>query len=107
MTKLGCSVTTCIHNADLCCCRDGIQVEGKDAKDSESTCCGSFDEKRGDSFQNSSSASHMPNTRLEVACEAVNCAYNEGKMCHAENIGIAGNGATIAKQTECATFKMR
>lgn len=105
MTKLGCSVTTCMHNEDLCCCKDMIQVEGKEAKNSDSTCCGSFDQRAGDAYKNASS--HTPNTRLEVACEAVNCVYNESKMCHAENIGIAGNGATIADQTECATFKMR
>ena len=104
MTKLGCSVTTCLHNADLCCCKNQITVEGKDAKTSDCTCCGSFDEKSGDSFKNSYQS---PNTHLEVQCEAINCAYNEKKVCRAENIGIAGTGATTANQTECATFKLR
>ena len=104
MTKLGCSVTTCLHNADLCCCKNQITVEGKDAKTADCTCCGSFNEKSGDSFKN---ACHTPNTHLDVKCEAVNCVYNEKKICRADNIGIAGNGATSANQTECATFKMR
>ncbi len=104
MTKLGCSVTTCLHNADLLCCKKEIEVEGQDAKTSDCTCCGSFHEKSGDSFKDSSES---PNTHLDVKCEAVNCIYNTDRFCQAENIGIAGNGATQAKQTECATFKMR
>lgn len=52
MTKLDCSVTGCMHNAENCCCKNTILVEGKTAQDKCDTCCGSFDEKKGGTFRN-------------------------------------------------------
>ena len=31
MTKLDCTVTTCVHNAEKCCCKNTILVEGAQA----------------------------------------------------------------------------
>ena len=87
MTKLDCNVTSCMHNADNCCCKSEIIVDGHQAKDCCETCCGSFDENKG--------------------CEAVNCVYNEQRHCQAEHIGIAGDGAVEASQTECSSFRAR
>lgn len=42
MTKLDCNVVNCSYNADNCCRRTDIQVEGTQAKTSSETCCGSF-----------------------------------------------------------------
>ena len=42
MTKLECSVENCVHNADQCCCRGSILVDGHGARDAEGTCCASF-----------------------------------------------------------------
>ena len=50
MTKLDCTVTTCVHNAEKCCCKSGILVEGAQAKNCCDTCCGSFEENRGGLF---------------------------------------------------------
>ena len=52
MTKLECNVTNCLHNADHCCCKQSIMVDGHDAKEKEQTCCGSFDENKGCLFKN-------------------------------------------------------
>lgn len=104
MTKLDCNVTSCVHNAENCCCKQGIVVEGQTAKDKCDTCCGSFDENTGDSFKN---LFKTPETRLEVNCEAVNCIYNEERRCAAEHIGIGGGKANSASQTECTSFKAR
>lgn len=104
MTKLECSVKNCLHNADNCCCKQAIIVDGSKAKEPCDTCCGSFDEKKEGAFQN---LFKTPETRLEVDCEAVNCVYNEDRRCKAEHIGITGDGAHEASHTECATFKMR
>ena len=30
MTKLECSVTNCVHNADRCCCKSSILVDGQE-----------------------------------------------------------------------------
>ena len=104
MTILDCSVTGCMYNEANCCHKGNIKVEGEDAKESEDTCCGSFDENTGDSFKN---LFKTPETRLEVNCEAVNCVFNEGHRCAAEHIGIGGGKASSASQTECTSFKAR
>lgn len=102
MTKLVCSVDTCTHNSDHYCCKGKIQVDGKQAEMPSSTCCASFDEKKGSHCRNSY---ETPDEKLEVACDAANCIYNKNQVCGASNIGIAGSGAKKMEQTECATFR--
>lgn len=104
MTKLDCSVTSCLHNADQCCCKMAIVVDGRKAQDKEGTCCGSFDENRDGSFKN---VFKTPENRLEIDCEAVECIYNENRHCEADHIDIAGDGAKTAEHTLCATFRTR
>lgn len=104
MTRLDCNVTNCLHNSDNCCCKQTIIVDGHDACECGDTCCGSFDENREGFFKN---VFQTPESRLEVDCEALNCVYNEDRHCSAEHIGIAGDGASRAEHTECATFQTR
>ena len=104
MTILDCSVTGCMYNEANCCHKGNIKVEGEDAKESEDTCCGSFDENTGDSFKN---LFKTPEKSLKIDCEAVNCKHNEDHRCTAGHVGITGDGASEAEQTECATFEMR
>ena len=62
MTYLDCSVKGCAYNnEDGCCCKGDIRVEGKEAKDAKSTCCGSFKER--------GSAGGCKNTLKEVSKE--------------------------------------
>ena len=104
MTKLNCNVTSCVHNADDCCCKNSIVVEGQTARDKCDTCCASFDENKGDAFTN---LFKTPENRLEVDCEAINCVYNERRRCVAEHIGIGGGKASSAGQTACTSFKAK
>ena len=104
MTRLDCNVTNCLHNAENCCCKAAIIVEGEQAKDTCDTCCGSFDENKDGAYHN---LFKTPENRLEVDCEAVKCVYNEGPHCSADHIGIAGDGASEASHTECASFRER
>ena len=104
MTKLNCNVTSCVHNADDCCCKNSIVVEGQTARDKCDTCCASFDENKGDAF---TTLFKTPENRLEVDCEAINCVYNERRRCVAEHIGIGGGKASSAGQTECTSFKAK
>ena len=104
MTRLDCNVTNYLHNAENCCCKAAIIVEGEQAKDTCDTCCGSFDENKDGAYRN---LFKTPENRLEVDCEAVNCVYNEGRHCSADHIGIAGDGAREASHTECASFRER
>lgn len=104
MTKLDCNVTNCIHNAENCCCKTSIIVDGQSAKQKVDTCCGSFAENKGSAFRN---LFKTPENRLQVECEAVNCVFNEEHRCNAEHIGITGKSATEAVQTECSSFKTK
>ena len=101
MTRLDCNVTNCLHNAENCCCKAAIIVEGEQAKDTCDTCCGSFDENKDGAYHN---LFKTPENRLEVDCEAVKCVYNEGRHCSAD-IGIAGDVACEASHTECEYFR--
>lgn len=104
MTKLDCNVTNCLHNADNCCCKRTIAVEGEKAKKCCDTCCGSFDEKKEGTFKN---LFKTPESRPEIECDATNCVYNEKCLCKAEHVGISGTDAKKAGETECATFEAR
>lgn len=102
MTRLDCTVTTCVHNAERHCCKQEILVEGMSAKNKSDTCCGSFDETRGSVFKN---VFKTPEDRLQVDCDALNCLYNDDHQCRAEKIVISGDGARSAGQTECGSFR--
>ncbi len=104
MTDLGCCVKNCVHNEDNMCCRGEIKIGGKTAKDSCCTCCSSF-EDRG-SCGCSKNATHNPDSKIEVACDATNCMYNDNMKCSAQHIDVKHSKDLIHGQTECATFKM-
>lgn len=104
MTMLECSVRNCVHNSDNCCCKGAILVDGHEAKDTEGTCCASFDENQGGIFTN---LFKTPEKKLEIACDAVKCVYNEDNRCTAGKIDISGNGACNCGETRCATFQAK
>lgn len=101
MTFLDCSVTGCMYNADRCCSKGDIKVEGKEATSHVETCCGSFRERGAESTEN---AAKRISKLSDVECEACNCTFNEEGKCNAEHIGIAGGDACKCAETECASF---
>ena len=101
MSKLDCTVTNCFYNDDKCCCKGDIMVEGEEARESGSTCCGSFVEKKTSTAKNSVS---QPKKDIEVGCHACHCVHNEDCRCMADKIGIAGANACQCQETECITF---
>ena len=106
MTNCTCTVTECKHNDDHCCCKSEILVNTDSKNDCSCgcTCCASFDENKGGKFTN---LFKTPETRLEIACDAVKCVYNEEHRCSAERIDISGDGACECTETRCSTFKAR
>ena len=91
MTLLDCAVTGCAYNEDRCCCKGDIKVEGSEAVHQNETCCGSFVE-RGEKNCGCNVKEHE-SKKIDVACEACNCTFNENKKCSADHIGIAGGNA--------------
>lgn len=105
MPTLKCDVASCIHNAERCCCKGEILVEGSNAKESDDTFCASFVEREDDSFSN---MYETPDYYSDVECEATDCMYNIECECHAEQIGICGGrNCNCSEDTACATFKCR
>lgn len=102
MTTLDCSVTNCIYNADHCCGKGDIQVEGENAKSNRDTRCGSFKERKAESAGNSVG---NPSKSIDVSCEVCQCRFNENKKCSANHIGISGQNACTSGETECASFE--
>lgn len=104
MTFLDCTVTGCIYNADQCCCKGDIKVEGKEARNTCDTRCGSFVERKASDMTN---VEKRVTKSIDVACEACHCKFNEAEKCAAEHIGIAGGEACRCGETQCASFQCR
>ena len=104
MTYLDCSVTGCVYNKDYSCSKNEIMVEGKEAEEKRSTCCGSFREKESNHC-GCSNVTQEPKKETNVCCEACHCRFNENNKCEATHIGIAGGNACTCGETECASFE--
>lgn len=76
-------------------------VGGKHADKEEQTCCESFRDESHDFFR---SAMDHPSAVIHIDCEAVNCVYNAGYRCRAENVTIKGSSAEDSGHTLCSTF---
>ena len=104
MAYLDCSVKSCTYNnEDGCCCKGDIQVEGRDATEAQSTCCGSFKDRGTNGA--ACNALKDVSKEIDVACEATHCRFNENEKCQADHIGISGAGACTCGETECASFE--
>lgn len=106
MTKLNCSVTSCLHNEDRLCCLNSIKVEGTTANVSDATECASFEGRGRESYKNSSGY-EQPKQSLMIECMAQKCIYNADCKCTASHIDVAGDGACVCGDTKCATFSAK
>lgn len=102
MPELKCGVITCVHNVKNYCELDSIEVLGDSATVAEQTSCGSFVERKGEQYGNST---QDVEARSEILCQAKECKYNQERKCYAGKISVMGTDATRVEQTECATFK--
>lgn len=104
MAELKCGVETCTYNKDKYCCKGDIMVGGRQAQQSQDTCCESFRGMGGERF---TSALEHPSKTISIDCEAEKCVYNSNYKCYAENVKIGGSHAGDSKETVCETFKER
>ena len=79
MPELKCGVVTCVHNYKNYCELDSIEVVGSSAQVSEQTSCGSFAERKGEQYGNTTkdevSADVIENEKKVLKQQAM----NEGK----------------------------
>lgn len=102
MPELNCSVATCFYNKAHRCCLPSIEVGGRQAKKSASTCCESFSENENTSAVNC--CDRPAQNCVEIGCEAKHCNYNADGFCHAEHVKVAGPASSSRMQTVCETF---
>ena len=102
MPELRCDVQTCVHNKQMYCDLDKIQVGGDHAKSSKETSCNSFVERKGNSYSNSMKDASATS---DVDCKATDCQYNQSCKCHAGKINVSGGSACKTDETACATFQ--
>ena len=100
MTNLMCNVANCTHNVANACCKEGIEISGKQAMSSSATACESFEERCGAC----TSSYQQPNASLNIQCGANNCTYNCSGVCSAESISIGGGMSSCSCDTECSSF---
>lgn len=112
MPQLKCTVQTCVHNKQMLCNLDTIQVGGGHARTASETCCDSFQERqtgpamgRTTNAAIDSIAENDASPLTNIDCKAVECMYNDQCRCHAGRISVEGAQATEAQGTECATFE--
>ncbi len=102
MAMLVCSAQKCVYNNGMYCSKGDIKVGGENATRVQETCCTDFTER---TTQGAKSSMGTASQKINVACEACHCVYNDECKCTAGQIGIAGAGACTCEQTECGTFK--
>jgi hypothetical protein len=101
------------------CSANNIHVLGSGAHNSSETMCNTFAPK---GIKNA--ITHLTNMNVRgeiqqiftndtiqmspiVKCEAVNCTFNDDRVCHADNVQIFGPRAAESEGTQCETFRQR
>ena len=102
MAMLVCSAQKCVYNDGMYCSKGDIKVGGENATKVQETCCTDSTER---TTQGAKSSMGTASQKINVACEACRCVYNDEHKCTAGQIGIAGAGACTSEQTECGTFR--
>jgi hypothetical protein len=104
MSELTCKVSSCSYNKDTACSKDDITVGGRNACESDGTCCESFHQRGTEA---SSSTDSNPSHSTSIDCEAVKCQHNTANHCDSEHVDINGKNACTCGETVCATFAER
>ena len=104
MKNLKCNALKCVYNDHQECYAGKICVDGTQTVTTADTYCATFRENENPSFSSEAGCcchhDHAVGTS-EIKCEAVNCVYNEHKVCSAPAVQINDMDAS------CNTFKAR
>lgn len=115
MTKVECTVESCVHYLPEKACGAGIiEVGGNDADRVSITDCNTYAPRSAGNYLRSVTNSNITGIMSAVVggspvpgvkCRVQECGYNshDGR-CNADYIKIAGSTATTLEETECTTF---
>ena len=104
MPELRCNVHSCVHNKNMYCALDQIEVGGREAKTSKETSCKSFAERKEGTYSNSMKEA---SAKTAIDCQATTCTYNESCKCQAGKIDVSGNDACKVDETCCSSFECK
>ena len=101
INQLSCCADSCENFKNGYCSLTSIEVSGRGAQNSASTCCKSF-APQSNSFINESK---LECPYSNIMCDAENCVHNSEGCCCADYIDIAGHAASQSEDTVCSTFR--
>lgn len=115
---LKCAAVACVHNIGNYCEAAVIHVKGGDTMEPVDTYCDTYSDKVAFNRNASQESMHAIKGLIDpitvdqtmdptVACTAVNCVYNEGYSCGANDVDIIGPGSFRPEHTECQTFQIK
>lgn len=104
MPRINCSVESCYYNKQKICEAEVLNIGGKDANITESTCCETY--KENVSCQNAVGKSPAQGATEEILCSVGTCAYNIHKHCSLSEIEVSSLGEVDSyKETDCLSFE--
>ncbi|SFB43113.1 DUF1540 domain-containing protein [Clostridium frigidicarnis] len=105
MNSIICGVSNCSHNKSNVCYSNRVNIGGEGSNNSCDTCCGSFlDEKNYGSLTNNTNGDSQCDC---LVCKVESCTHNSNCLCALNSIEVAGNGARLYSETNCASFSSK
>ena len=103
MAIINCSVESCKYNKDKICGAERLQIGGKDAHWTESTCCETYTED----MQAANNVAEAGETE-EILCKVETCAYNVNRHCSLSEIEVSSQGeVSDYTETDCLSFERK
>lgn len=107
--SLLCDATTCVYNASRKCTAKSINVVGGTTRSGSDTYCATFSEDQDEKLDANPYIQDLETSAFDmtpgVACNAVNCTYNDSNKCYASGVKILDQRQTAKGSTECNTFR--
>ena len=103
MPTINCSVESCVYNKEKICEAEILQIGGKGANWTESTCCETYRDS-DDVHNNVTEAGETE----EILCKVETCDYNVNKHCSLSEIEVSSHGdVSDYTETDCLSFERK
>lgn len=104
MPRINCGVENCSYNQGKRCCASIVNVAGRGANLTESTCCATFLDGMG--YSNLQVSNMNNSTELDaILCQVDTCVYHEDGHCSLQEIEVGAlTKPDVYTQTDCLSF---